>query len=135
MKFSVLTLLLFAASAVFGSSSVRSIANADIIQMTHENYNSVMKSDKPLVIDINASWCGACKMMNPVIDTLSEEYKDTVLFAKIDYDSQHELVQKYEIAGLPTILFFKAHESEPYTKATGALSAEQMREKISELLK
>jgi thioredoxin 1 len=120
-------------SVVFCSASSQSIANVDVIQVTERNFNQIERSTKPVVLDINASWCGACKMMSPIIDELNDEYNGSVIFAKIDVDTQHALSEKYNVTGLPTIVFLKPGQNTPVYKTVGAISKEEMKEKIDAL--
>ncbi|MBE5821550.1 MAG: thioredoxin [Clostridiales bacterium] len=64
------------------------------------------KKDKLIIIDFFAQWCMPCKMLAPVIETVSEKYAD-VEFYKVDIDLNEELVSKYEIEGVPTLIFIK----------------------------
>jgi len=127
--------LSFVCSAAFAGSWGGAIANADVIQVTAQNFNQIERSNKPVVIDINATWCGACQMLNPIIDELSEEYRGRVIFAKIDIDSQHDLANKYGVNALPTIVFIKPGQKTPFMKVEGALSKEDFEAKVEELLK
>lgn len=127
--------LSFVCSAVFAGSWGGAIANADVIQVTEQNFNQIERSNKPVVIDINATWCGACQMLNPIVDELSEEYRGRVIFAKIDIDSQHDLANKYGVNALPTIVFIKPGQKTPFMKVEGALSKEDFEAKVEELLK
>lgn len=126
--------LSFVCSASFAGSWGGAIANADVIQVTEQNFNQIERSTKPVVIDINASWCGACQMLNPIFDAVSEEYSGRVIFAKIDMDSQHGLANKYDVTGLPTLVFIKPGQKTPFMTVTGALSKEDLEAKVEELL-
>lgn len=132
---SFITVSLFACSTAFAGSWGGAIANVDVIQVTQQNFGQIEKSTKPVVIDINATWCSACQMMNPIIDELSEEYQGKVIFAKIDIDSQHDLANKYHVSALPTIVFLKPGQATPVMKVEGAMSKEDFEAKINELLK
>lgn len=77
------------------------------IHLTKENYeNEVMKSDKPVLIDFWASWCGPCQMIAPVIEELSEEVKDTKI-CKVNVDEQPELASKFSVMSIPTLAIVK----------------------------
>ena len=68
---------------------------------------TVLKSDTPVLVDFFAEWCGPCKMAAPILDELSEEYKDKVGIVKVDVD-QSELAGKYGVMSIPTVVMFKA---------------------------
>lgn len=70
----------------------------------------VLKSDKPVVIDFYAEWCGPCQMAAPIIDKLSEEYSEKVLIGKIDVDEAQDIAQKYGVMSIPTMIVYKNGE-------------------------
>jgi thioredoxin 1 len=70
-------------------------------------FNELLKSEKILVVDFGAEWCGPCKMIAPIIDELSTEYKENATIVKVDVDNTPELARKFGISGIPTLMFFK----------------------------
>lgn len=77
------------------------------IRITEENFEQeVLQSDKTVLIDFWASWCGPCKMLAPVIEELAEEVQDAKI-CKIDIDEQPELAEKYDVMSIPTLVVFK----------------------------
>lgn len=82
-----------------------------VLKITEENFeNEVLKSDKKVIIDFYADWCGPCKMMSPVIDKIAEELGDTVKVGKVNSDENLGLAEKYEIMSIPTILVIENGE-------------------------
>ena len=70
----------------------------------------VMSSDRLVVVDFWAQWCGPCKILSPIMDNLSETFENKVKIAKVNVDEQPELTTRFKIMSLPTILFFKDGE-------------------------
>ncbi len=86
--------------------------------------DQVLKSDKPVLIDYWAEWCGPCKMIAPVLDEIAQEYADRVTIAKLNIDENPETPPKYGIRGIPTLMLFKDGNVEA-TKV-GAVSKSQL---------
>ena len=102
------------------------------LKITDENYKEVLNGDKPVVLDFWAEWCGPCRMVSPIIDELSDEYKGSVAIGKVDVDDNNEIVAEYGIRNIPTVLFFK--EGKIVDKQVGAASKDAFVEKIKNLL-
>lgn len=82
-----------------------------ILNVTSENYESeVLKSEKIVLIDFYADWCGPCKMMSPVIDEIAEEMKETIKVGKINVDENQDLAMEYGVMSIPTIVVLKNGE-------------------------
>ena len=85
----------------------------NIIHVSDESFEQeVLQSDKPVLIDYWAEWCGPCKMIAPVLDEVASEYSDKVRVAKLNIDDNPATPPKYGIRGIPTLMLFKNGEVE-----------------------
>ncbi len=76
-----------------------------VIQITEDNFDEiVMKSEKPVLLDFYADWCGPCKMLSPIVEQISEEYADEYLVGKINVDEQPGLALKYRVMSIPMLV-------------------------------
>ncbi|WP_101689684.1 thioredoxin [Dysgonomonas massiliensis] len=103
------------------------------LEVTDATFEEVLKSDKPVVLDFWAEWCGPCRMVSPIIDELAEEFEGKVVIGKVDVDNNDEITSKYGIRNIPTILFIK--NGEIVDKQVGAAQKTAFIEKINNLLK
>jgi len=79
--------------------------------INEENFeNEVLKSEKTVIVDFFATWCGPCQMMSPVIDNIAEELGDSIKVFKVDTDENSNLALKYDVNSIPTIAIFKDGE-------------------------
>ncbi len=78
------------------------------IEITDANFEElVLKSDKPVLVDFWAEWCGPCRMVGPVVEELSKEYEGRAVIGKVDVDSNSAISMQFGIRNIPTILYFK----------------------------
>jgi len=96
-----------------------------IKQVTDATFeDDVLKSDKLVLVDYWAEWCGPCKMIAPILDEVSSDYEDKVSIAKVNVDDNQETPAKYGIRGIPTLMLFK--NGQLVDTKVGALSKSQL---------
>ena len=82
-----------------------------VLKITSENFEKeVLKSDKTVLIDFYADWCGPCKMMSPIIDKVAEEMGEQIKVGKVNVDDNQELAMEYNVMSIPTIVVIKNGE-------------------------
>ena len=95
-----------------------------VIELTQENFEQeVLQSDKPVLVDFWASWCGPCRMLSPIVDEIADE-RDDIKVGKINVDEQQELARKYGVMSIPTVIVFR--DGDEYRKSVGAVPKAQL---------
>jgi thioredoxin 1 len=103
------------------------------LEVNDSNFDDVViKSDKPVLVDFWAEWCGPCRMIAPIIEEISKEYLEKALVVKCDVDSSPGVAAKYGIRNIPTILFFK--DGKIADKQVGAVPKNSFVNKLNALI-
>ena len=102
---------------------------SNVIELNDSNFESeVVKSDKPVLVDFWAEWCGPCKMIAPSVEKISEEYSDKLKVGKLDVDSNPNISSTFGIRSIPTLLIFK--NGTPVDQIVGAVSKDVISSKV-----
>ena len=103
------------------------------IEITDANFKEiVLDSDKPVLVDFWATWCGPCRMVGPIVDELANDYDGKAVVGKVNVDENPNVASKYGIRSIPTILFMK--NGEVADKSVGAVAKAQLASKLDELI-
>jgi thioredoxin 1 len=94
--------------------------------------SEVIESDKPVLVDFWAPWCGPCKAIGPVVEELSKEFGERIKFTKCNVDDNPSTPSKYGIRAIPTLIFFK--DGKDVEKITGMVAKAKLEEAINNLL-
>ena len=104
------------------------------LEFTSDNFDSeVLNSDKPVLVDFWAEWCGPCKMLTPTIDSLAAEYAGKVSIGKVNVDNNADIATKYGIRSIPCLLFFK--NGEVQKQIMGSAPKSEIATALDELIK
>jgi thioredoxin 1 len=98
------------------------------VEITDSNFEEIINSDKPVLVDFWAEWCGPCKMIGPLVEELANEFEGKAIIGKVDVDTNPEVSAKFGIRSIPTLLVFKGGEI--VDKQVGAVPKSVLIEKI-----
>ncbi|MBL0060686.1 MAG: thioredoxin [bacterium] len=103
-----------------------------VLKVTDQSFADAVKTNKLLVVDCYADWCGPCRMIAPLVEDLANEYSGRVSFAKVDVDQAPNVSRQYHVSSIPTLLFFK--NGEMVDRQVGALPKHALQSRVESLL-
>lgn len=102
------------------------------LEITNASFKEVLATDKPVLVDFWAAWCGPCRMLGPVIEELSTDFEGKAIVGKVDVDNNQEIAAEFGIRSIPTVLIFK--NGELVDRVVGVSPKEAYVEKLNALL-
>jgi thioredoxin 1 len=103
---------------------------SDMLQVTDADFDSdVLGSDKPVLLDFWAPWCGPCRMMEPILEELAGEYADNIVVGKLNVDENPATAQKFDVLSIPTLLVFA--DGQVAKKLVGAMPKKRLVEELA----
>lgn len=103
---------------------------AKTFEVNEGNFQTeVLNSSKPVLVDFWAEWCGPCKMIAPLVDQIAEEYDGKIRVGKLDTDAFQEVLMRYNVMGIPTLILFK--NGEPVERITGYQPKDRITSKLA----
>ncbi len=106
---------------------------AKALEINQSNFDElVLNSDKPVLVDFWAAWCGPCRMVGPVVEEIAGEYGDTAVVGKVDVDANQDISIKYGIRSIPALLYFK--NGEVVDSVIGAVPKNVLTQKLDEAI-
>ena len=104
-----------------------------VVTMNFNEFENILNNNEPVFVDFFASWCGPCKMFAPIVEQISQKYKDKITVLKIDIDENSEIAEKYSIQSVPTSILFKNNNI--VERISGMISFNQCSDLVDKYLK
>ncbi|XVF01758.1 hypothetical protein REPUB_Repub04eG0116700 [Reevesia pubescens] len=96
--------------------------------------STVLESNRPVLVEFVATWCGPCRLISPAMEFIAQEYGDRIEVVKIDHDANPKLIQEYKVYGLPTLIVFKDGQEVAESRREGAITKPKLKEYVDAVL-
>ena len=111
------------------------MAGKNVVELTADNWQQeVVNSDKPVLVDFWAPWCGPCRALAPTIDKVAEQFSGKLKVGKLNTDDNQDLAVKFGISGIPQVLLFKGNGEQPRERVVGLVSEKELVKVINRVL-
>ena len=111
------------------------MASANVVEFTTDNWETeVVNSDKPVLVDFWAPWCGPCRQLAPTIDRIADQFAGKVKVGKLNTDDNQDMAVRYGISGIPQVLIFKGGNEQPVERLVGVRPERELVQVINRLL-
>jgi thioredoxin len=112
-----------------------SVAGGGIVECDESKFSeTVLESDRPVLVEFVATWCGPCRLISSAVQWVAQEYQDRLKVVKIDHDANPKLIEEYKVYGLPTLILFKNGKEVPESRREGAITKVKLKEYVDGLL-
>lgn len=103
---------------------------SNLVEVNEDNFKSeVLEADGPVLVDFGAVWCGPCKMLDPLVEEMANEWGDSVKVVKLDIDNNVSVAMTYQVMSVPTLMLFK--DGEPVERLTGYKPKNKILDKLN----
>ncbi|XP_022762456.1 thioredoxin X, chloroplastic-like [Durio zibethinus] len=99
-----------------------------------EFLSTVLESNRPVLVEFVATWCGPCRLISPAMESMAQEYGERLEVVKIDHDANPQLIEEYKVYGLPTLILFKDGQEVAESRREGAITKPKLEEYLDALL-
>ncbi|KAI7728358.1 hypothetical protein M8C21_015272 [Ambrosia artemisiifolia] len=122
-------------SPSFSSFALKFSIKCGVTEINETQFpETVLKCDRPVLVEFVAAWCGPCRLIAPAIEAISKEYEDKLLVVKIDHDANPKLIEEYKVYGLPALIMFKDGKEIAESRREGAITKAKLKDYIDALL-
>ncbi|KAL3652821.1 hypothetical protein CASFOL_002502 [Castilleja foliolosa] len=118
------------------STHIKCAAGGGVVSEIDETQFSdvVLKSERPVLVEFVATWCGPCRLIAPAVQSLAQEYQDKLVVVKIDHDANPRLIEEYKVYGLPALIVFRNGQEVAGSRREGAITKAKLKEYVDKIL-